>query len=102
MPIFTRSLRASHAYAKGFWLHGRSPERHWVKESGSIWFWGLLLPQLALGTAWFTNSISSLLLLSGYPLVIYRNYRHTGQQGFNPKESALYAIFCILGKFPEV
>ncbi|MCA1993210.1 MAG: glycosyltransferase, partial [Coleofasciculus sp. S288] len=33
-----RTLRAGHAYAEGAWLHGRSSERHWVKESRSIWF----------------------------------------------------------------
>ncbi len=96
-----RSLRAGHAYAEGSWLHGSSPERHWVKESRSIWFWGLLLPLFVFATAWFTNGIS-LLLLSGYPLVIYRSYRYTQKQGFNPQESAAYAIFCVLSKFPGV
>ncbi|MDP8964232.1 MAG: glycosyltransferase, partial [Cyanobacteriota bacterium] len=66
-----RSLRAGHAYAEGAWLHGREPERHWVKESRSIWFWGLFVPLLALGMAWPTKGLS-LLLLIGYPLVSYR------------------------------
>ncbi|MDJ0734010.1 MAG: glycosyltransferase [Nostocaceae cyanobacterium] len=96
-----RSLRAGHAYAEGAWLHGSSPERHWVKQSRSIWLWGLLLPILALATTWFTNGISLLLLL-GYPLVIYRSYRHTLQRGFPSRDAAVYAISCIMGKFPGV
>ncbi|NET07259.1 MAG: glycosyltransferase [Symploca sp. SIO2B6] len=96
-----RSLRAGHAYAEGSWLHGSSPERHWVKESLSIWLWGLLLPLVALGTTWLTTGLS-LLLLGGYPLVTYRSYRHTLKQGFSSKSAAIYAISCVLSKFPGV
>jgi GT2 family glycosyltransferase len=94
-----RTLRAGHAYAEGAWLHGRSPERHWVKESRSIWFWGLLIPLLALGTAWLTRGLSLLLLL-GYPLMAYRIYYRMQQQGFSSKDAALYALSCTLGKLP--
>lgn len=94
-----RTLRAGHAYAEGAWLHGRSSERHWVKESRSIWFWGLLLPLLVLGTVWPSHEIS-LLLLVGYPLMTYRIYRSQQQRGFSSKDTALYALSCMLGKFP--
>ncbi|MBE9125782.1 glycosyltransferase [Coleofasciculus sp. LEGE 07081] len=96
-----RMLRAGHAYAEGSWLHGRSPERHWVKESRSIWFWGVVLPLLALGTAWSTHGLS-LLLMSGYPLIAYRVYRHTQQRGFSSQDAALYGLCCMLAKFPLV
>ena len=96
-----RSLRAGHAYAEGAWLHGREPERHWVKESRSIWFWGLFVPLLALVLAWSTKGLS-LLLLVGYPLVSYRIYRYMQPRGFESKDTALYALSCMLGKFPQV
>lgn len=96
-----RTLRAGHAYAEGAWLHGNSPERHWVKESRSIWLWGLLLPLLALGMAWPTHGLT-MLLLGGYPLVVYRIYHYMQQKGFKSQDTALYALFCMLGKFPQV
>ncbi len=97
-----RAIRAGHAYAEGAWLHGREPERHWVKESRSIWFWGLLLPVLALGMAWPTHGFS-LLLLIGYPLLTYRIYRHMRlSRGFISIDAAIYALFCMMIKFPQV
>lgn len=94
-----RAIRSGHAYAEGAWLHGRGPERHWVRESRSIWFWGLL-PLPALGMAWTTNGLS-LLLLVCYPIMAYRIYRYK-QQSFRSKDAILYAQFCILSKFPNL
>lgn len=95
-----RAIRAGHAYAEGAWLHGGEPERHWVKESRSIWLWGLL-PLLAFGMAWPTHG-ESLLLLVGYPILSYRIYRHMRQLGLISRDAALYALFCMLGKFSQV
>ena len=95
-----RSLRAGHAYAEGSWLHGRSPERHWVKENQSIWFWGLILPLLTLSLIWPTRGWS-LLLLAGYPLMTYKIYRYIQQRVYSSKDTVLYAIACMLGKFPQ-
>ena len=97
-----RSQRAGHAYAEGSWLHGNTPERHWMKDSLSIWFWGLVVPVLALGTAWFTHGWS-LWLLIGYPVLTYRIYRRMQQQRNLPaKDAALYAISCAIGRFPQL
>jgi len=94
-----RSQRAGYAYAEGFWMHGNTPERHWRKETLSIWFWGFVLPVLAFGTAWFTHGWS-LWLLAGYPVLTYRIYRRMQQQRNLPaQDAALYAIFCVLGRF---
>jgi len=95
-----RALRAGYAYAEGAWLHGHEPERHWVRESWSIWFYGLLIPLLTLGLAWSTKGLS-FLLLGIYPLVAYRLY-HRGQQALKSKDAGLYALFCVLGKFPQL
>lgn len=96
-----RTVRAGHAYAEGAWLHGSKPERHWVKESRSIWLWGLLLPLLALGMAWSTHGFS-LLLLVGYPVVGSRIFVNLRRQNICPKHAALYAFSCVLGKFAQL
>lgn len=96
-----RSLRAGHAYAEGAWLHGAPPERHWMRESRSIWVWGLVIPSLALSTAWLTHGWS-LLLLVGYGLMTYRIYQYMRRSGRDGKDATLYAASCVLGKFPQV
>lgn len=95
-----RSQRAGHAYAEGAWLHGKPPERHWVKESRSIWLWGAIVPLLALGLAWPTQGLSLLLLLA-YPLLTYRIYRYMRSQNLNSSAATLYAGSCMLGKLPQ-
>lgn len=95
-----RSQRAGHAYAEGSWLHGNTPDRHWVKDTLRIWFWGFVLPVLALGTAWFTHGWS-LFLLFGYPVLTYRIYRRM-QQNLPSQDAALYAMSCVLGRFPQL
>lgn len=96
-----RSHRNGHAYAEGAWLHGSSPERHWVKESRRIWLWGLL-PFLAVAAAWSTRGLSILLLLMAYTLLVYRVYRYTRQRGFQSGDAVLYSLFCVLDKFPQL
>jgi glycosyltransferase involved in cell wall biosynthesis len=99
---WNRNRRVGHAYAEGSWLHGRSPEQHWVRESRSIWFWGLIWPLLIGFTLWYTHGWSLLLLL-GYPLSISRTYMGTrSQSGLTVREAALYATFCSIAKFPLV
>lgn len=95
-----RSVRAGYAYAEGSWLHRSSPERHWVKESKSIWFWGLILPVLILGLIWLSKGLS-LLLLVGYPLIGYKIYIFQKRRSYGTKDSFLYASYCILGKLPQ-
>lgn len=96
-----RAMRAGHAYAEGSWLHGAQPERHWVKETRSIWLWGLFIPLLALGTAWLTHGLSLLLLL-GYPLQFVRMFGNLRRKNISSKNAAFYALSCIVGKFAQV
>jgi glycosyltransferase involved in cell wall biosynthesis len=95
-----RSLRAGYAYAQGAWLHGSSSERHWVKESNSIWLWGLILPLIALGGG-AIGQVWTLLLLLGYPLMTYKIYRSEKQRNYNSKDTALYTLSCLVSKFPQ-
>lgn len=97
-----RSQRGGYAYAEGSWLHGSTPERHWVKESQRIWFWGLLLPLLAVTTVWLTGGLSLILLLIAYSFLAYRVYRYTKQRGIRSEDAIAYALFCVLDKFPQL
>lgn len=96
-----RATRAGHAYAEGSWLHGGEPERHWVKETRSIWLWGLFIPLLALGMAWLTHGLSLLLLLV-YPLQFVRTFLNLRCQNLSSKNAALYALSCTVGKFAQL
>jgi len=97
---WNRTIRAGHAYAEGAWLHRKSAEKHWVKESKSIWFWGLILPILAIGMTWLTQG-RSLILLGAYPLLIYRIYSRK-KQSLNSQDALVYAFFCVIGKFAQI
>ena len=96
-----RCVRAGHGYAQGAARHGRSSDRHFVRQVRSIWFWGLGLPVAAVGLAWPTWGVS-LLLMAGYPLLFDRIRRASRRRGLEPSLAALYAGSCVLAKFPQV
>jgi GT2 family glycosyltransferase len=96
-----RSVRNGHAYAEGAARHGRSPQRHWVHQARSNWFWGLVLPALAFGLAWPSGG-ASLGLLAAYPASWVRNVRRARARGWSPSDARLYASACVVGKFPQV
>ena len=94
-----RALRGGYAYAEGSWLYGKTSERHWVKESRSIWFWGLILPLLAIALLLPSNNMSLLVLIL-YAIVIYRVYLNLNQK-ISRKDALVYAIHCVMSKFPQ-
>jgi hypothetical protein len=96
-----RSLRAGHAYAEGAARHGRGPERHWVREVRSNWFWGLAVPVTALALAAPSAGLS-LALLAGYPALAARVYLAMRRRGFSSADARVYSIFCVLGKLPQM
>lgn len=96
-----RALRAGHAYAEVAYLHKNKKEHFWFKEIRSIWFWGLVLPLVILGLLWFTKGWI-LLLLFGYLLIIYKTYVYMLSTGMTGKNSLVYAIACVLAKFPQM
>ncbi|MEB3217578.1 MAG: glycosyltransferase family A protein [Nostocales cyanobacterium 94392] len=95
-----RSIRNGHAYAEGAWLHGKPPEKHWVKESRRIWFWGFILPFLAVASAWLTNGISIIILFFAYGILFFRVYRYAKTKQTPSLDALFYALFCVLDKFP--
>ncbi|MGA1623779.1 MAG: glycosyltransferase family 2 protein [Synechocystis sp.] len=96
-----RHVRAGFAFAEGAWLHGQPPKKHWVKESRSIWLWALIIPVVSLGASWPTSGLSLILLL-GYPLILYKTARYFQQQGLSAPLAWLYAGSCLLAKAPQL
>jgi len=95
---WARALRAGYAFAQGVELHGAPPERLGVRESRSAWIWGLGIPVTVLGLfLWIGGWALALLLV--YPIQIVRlALRGTRSM----RENWWWAVFLVLGKFPEV
>lgn len=97
-----RTVRGGWAMAAGAALHGSPPERYQVKETSSRWVWGLIVPIVAVGFAKLTAGLSLLLLL-GYLVQLWKVYQYRRGQFHDAAADAwLYALFCVLGKFPEM
>lgn len=89
---WTRSVRSGHAYGEGAWLHGRSPERHWVKENIRALAWSIAIP----GAAWLLSLAIgpwAWLLLALYPLQVIRLWLRSG--------SLAHALLSVLSRFAE-
>lgn len=93
-----RMLRSGYGFASGSALHGRAPERHWVRESRSAWLWGFFIP-LAIAIVTATYGAVGLLLLLIYPLQIAR-LALAGNR--SPRDNWYRAAGLVLCKFPEV
>ncbi len=93
-----RTLRGGYAFAQGACLHGAAPERHWVRESRSAWFWGMGVPLLAVAAVLWWGAWG-LLLLAIYPLQIIRLALRGKQTHYSNWQRA---GFLVLGKFPEM
>jgi len=93
-----RTLRGGYAFAQGAALHGRSPERHWIIESRSVWLWGLWVPLTALSFSlvcgWW-----GLCVLAIYPIQVIR-LALRGKRSL--RDNWLRAGALVLGKFPEM
>ena len=97
-----RSIRNGHAYAEGAWLHGKPPEKHWLKESRRIWVWGFVLPFLAIISSWFVGVISLVLLLLAYGMLFYRVYKYARTRAIPSSDALFYSLFCVLDKSPQL
>lgn len=93
-----RALRGGYGYAQGVDLHGDPPERHWVRESRSVWLWGLWFPLITLILV-IVVGIQGLWLLALYPIQVIR-LALRGKR--SRRENWVRAIALVLGKFPEV
>jgi GT2 family glycosyltransferase len=103
-----RAVRAGHAYAQGAALHGSGPTRHGAKQVRGILFWGAVVPAAigvgavlavtAHGWAWWCVAG----LGTGYPVLAARIYASQRRAGRSKSDAAVYAWFCVLGKFAQV
>ena len=97
-----RAVRCGHAYAEGRTRYGRTPERHFVRQTRSAIFWGLVLPALALGLAYGTRGVS-LALLAGYLFLFWRAERfYRVSRGWPASDARVYGASCVVAKFAHV
>jgi GT2 family glycosyltransferase len=96
-----RTIRSGLAYAQASAMHGRGPERFCVRENASILIWSLVLPALALAALVPTRG-ASLALFALYPLLALRIALGRWRGGNPPGHACLYAVFCVLGKWPQL
>ncbi|QDT08788.1 glycosyltransferase [Planctomycetes bacterium K23_9] len=96
-----RMERSGHAYAQGVSMHGAAPEHHWVRQQRSIFFWGALIPLVAIFFAWPTHG-ASLLLLAGHIALVAKVNRYYRSRGFSSADARIAAVFDVLAKFPQV
>ncbi len=98
---WARNVRAGHAFAEVSRLHRGSPPGIWRREARSNRIWGLVIPLLAIGLAWFTWGMSFAMML-GYPLLMFKIYRWRRRRADVRRAARIYAFFCVLGKFPQL
>ncbi len=94
-----RTVRTGHAYAEGAIMHGKSVQKHNVRECRSNWVWGLILPIIMVGLVVPTHGLSLLMLL-GYVLLLYRVFNWRKSLGNSDRNAIIYAGFTVLGKLP--
>lgn len=91
-----RAVRGGHAYAQATALHGR----FCLRENSSIVFWSAAWPLASLGLTLPTRGWS-LLMLAAYPLQIVRIAWRERRRVPRAADAWLYALFCVLGKWPQ-
>ncbi len=97
-----RSVRSGHAYAEGAALHGAPPERHWVRESRSIWIWGAAVPLASLIFAWPTHGYSILYAAIAYLALFTKIALSRAASRMETVASAApFAAWCVGMKWPQ-
>lgn len=86
-----RVVRAGHAFAEGAYLHGKGPERHWVREVRRAWVWGAGVPVVVIA-AGVAHPLAGLMLAGVYPVQVARLSRRMGWR---------QAGLTVLGKVAE-
>jgi glycosyltransferase involved in cell wall biosynthesis len=95
-----RCERAGFAFAQGAAMHGKPPERHWVRNVRSIEFWAIAVPLFIAFLAWPTRG-AGLCLALVYPLHAALIARRHRRQGMPSRSAWLWAWAAILGRFPN-
>jgi len=96
-----RAVRGGWAFAEGAAMHGRQ-HGHKVKETRSVWIWGLLVPMAAAATAPLTSGTSVVALAVAYGALAAKIGRYRLGRGDSLEHAGLYAAFCTFGKIPQM
>lgn len=96
-----RNVRTGYGFAQVAAIHAKNPLGIWKKDVRSNWFWGLIVPTMAVVAAPFTWGISLVLFL-GYAVLFWKIARYRRRLGDAPRVARLYARYCVLAKFPQV
>jgi GT2 family glycosyltransferase len=94
-----RCIRTGFGYADGKRMHGKPPERLFVRDVNSILLWGAALPLIILLFAWPTRG-ASFALVCCYFILYWRVRRYAVRRGWTRSNARLYALSCTLAKFP--
>ncbi len=94
-----RCVRSGFAFAQGAAMHGKPPERHWVRNVRSIEFWAIAVPLLIFGLAWPTRG-ASLVLFLVYPLHALWIFQRHRTRGMPSRDAWLWAWASVIGRFP--
>lgn len=94
-----RAVRAGHAYAEGASLHGRSPQRHFVRERWRMIIWGFGLPVVLLAGIPFCYGWSLLGFLL-YPIWMLR-IAWKMRRWLRFRSALAWGVSCMASKFPE-
>jgi len=95
-----RAMRAGHAYAENFALHGRTPARFRARELTSILFWGLALPAAAV-LATPLSPLAPLGALALYLVLFLRIRAGRLAAGASGSDANAFALFTVLGKWAQ-
>lgn len=95
-----RAVRAGHAYAEGAAMHGRPPERHFVRECLSGWLYGFVIPVGTVAAALVSPWALAALLI--YPLLVLKISAGRRRSHQDPWSLALlYGGACVIAKPAE-
>lgn len=104
-----RAERSGHAYAEGYALHGRGPQKHGKKAVRSIAVYGVALPVVALAlvvlslvSAWWWPVAAAVALGLIYPVQALRIARGRRAGGDSAADALRYGVFTMLGKFAQL
>lgn len=100
--FWKRAKRAGHAYAEGAALHGRGPDRHGVKGVRSALLWGLVVPVVAIATAWWTAGLSLAAAAGLYIVQAWRVRRREIRRGRSTRDATLVAWSVLVAKPAQV
>jgi len=97
---WARSRRSGRAYFESWWKHRAGPEAFRAREVARILAWGALAPALTVAAVFAFGAYGLSCTIAGvWPGA--RAYRWARQRGRDRRDSAVYAVACVVGKIPE-